>query len=86
MSETALRRQYHSEREKIWGIVDFNGRPYFDGRASDPNELHWIRGTPPPADKRITFELCGTRSCLRSGPFASYRSESGFSRSCKGAR
>lgn len=41
---------------------DFNGRRYFDGRASDPNELHWMRGMPPPTDNRITFERCGTRS------------------------
>lgn len=38
------------------GMLEFNGQRYLDGRASDPNELGWMRGAPPPADKRITFE------------------------------
>ncbi|MER9243657.1 serine hydrolase [Mesorhizobium sp. M0633] len=37
-------------------MVEFEGRRYLDGRASDPNELHWMRGAPPPTDRRITFE------------------------------
>lgn len=38
------------------GMLEFDGRRYFDGRASDPHELGWMRGAPPPADKRVTFE------------------------------
>lgn len=38
------------------GVVEFNGACYLDGRASDPRELGWMRGAPPPEDKRITFE------------------------------
>ncbi|RWC37812.1 MAG: class C beta-lactamase-related serine hydrolase [Mesorhizobium sp.] len=38
------------------GMLEFNGHHYLDGRASDPRELGWMRGEPPPADKRITFE------------------------------
>ncbi|MER8880795.1 serine hydrolase [Mesorhizobium sp. M0684] len=37
-------------------MFEFNGQRYLDGRASDPNELGWMRGAPPPVDKRITFE------------------------------
>lgn len=34
-----------------------NNAPHdLDGRASDPRELGWMRGAPPSADKRITFE------------------------------
>lgn len=38
------------------GMLEFEGRRYLDGRASDPCELGWMRGAPPPADKRIQFE------------------------------
>ncbi|UVK36004.1 beta-lactamase family protein (plasmid) [Mesorhizobium sp. AR10] len=38
------------------GTLEFNGQHYLDGRASDPREFGWMRGAPPPADKRITFE------------------------------
>ncbi|PBC04111.1 serine hydrolase [Mesorhizobium sp. WSM3860] len=37
-------------------MPEFGGRQYLDGRASDPSKLGWMRGAPPPADKRITFE------------------------------
>ncbi|HEY8050446.1 MAG TPA: serine hydrolase [Ramlibacter sp.] len=37
-------------------MLEFDGVNYLDGRASDPRELGWMRGAPPPADKRITFE------------------------------
>lgn len=43
------------------GLLEFDGQYYLDGRASDPGELGWMRGAPPPADKRITFE---SDSCL----------------------
>jgi len=36
--------------------LEFDGKSYLDGRASDPREIGWMRGAPPPADKRITFE------------------------------
>ncbi|WP_229200466.1 serine hydrolase domain-containing protein [Bradyrhizobium acaciae] len=36
--------------------LEFNGRKYLDGRASDPLRLGWMQGSPPPEDKRITFE------------------------------
>ncbi|TXR50547.1 serine hydrolase domain-containing protein [Phyllobacterium endophyticum] len=36
-------------------MIEFNGEHYLDGRASDPRELGWMRGAPPPEDKRITF-------------------------------
>ncbi|KUM26743.1 6-aminohexanoate hydrolase [Mesorhizobium loti] len=38
------------------GTLEFNGRHYLDGRASDPRELGWMRGAPVPSDKRITFD------------------------------
>lgn len=38
------------------GMLEFSGQCYLDGRASDPNELGWMRGAPPPAEKRIIFE------------------------------
>lgn len=37
-------------------MLQFQGQWYLDGRASDPRELGWMRGSPPPVDKRITFE------------------------------
>lgn len=37
------------------GTLEFDGVAYADGRASDPRELGWMRGTPPAADKRIRF-------------------------------
>ncbi|AZN98033.1 MAG: class C beta-lactamase-related serine hydrolase [Mesorhizobium sp.] len=37
-------------------MLEFNGQHFLDGRASNPNALGWMRGAPPPADKRITFE------------------------------
>jgi CubicO group peptidase (beta-lactamase class C family) len=36
--------------------LEFDGTEYPDGRASDPRGLGWMDGTPPPVDKRITFE------------------------------
>ncbi|HUR89366.1 MAG TPA: serine hydrolase [Ramlibacter sp.] len=36
--------------------LEFEGQHYLDGRASDPRELGWMHGTPPPAGKRVTFE------------------------------
>ncbi|MER9883571.1 serine hydrolase [Mesorhizobium sp. M0118] len=38
------------------GMLEIDGQRYLDGRASNPNELGWMRGSPPPADKCITFE------------------------------
>ncbi|RWI71971.1 serine hydrolase [Mesorhizobium sp.] len=38
------------------GVLEFDGHHYPDGRASDPREFGWMRGAPPPADKRVTFE------------------------------
>lgn len=35
---------------------EFDGKRYAGGRASEPAELGLMRGAPPPADKRITFE------------------------------
>ena len=32
---------------------------YLDAAASDPNVLGWMRGSPPPPDKRIRFENDG---------------------------
>ncbi|CCV10458.1 serine hydrolase [Mesorhizobium sp. STM 4661] len=46
------------------GILEFDGQCYLDGRASDPRELGWMHGAPPPADKRITFES----DCFRTFP------------------
>ncbi|MCP3392258.1 beta-lactamase family protein [Bradyrhizobium sp. CCGB12] len=37
-------------------MLEFDGRRYPDGRASDPGELEWMHGAPPPDGKRITFE------------------------------
>ncbi|RUW64826.1 6-aminohexanoate hydrolase, partial [Mesorhizobium sp. M1E.F.Ca.ET.063.01.1.1] len=37
-------------------MLEFNGQHFLDGRASNPNALGWMRGAPPPADKRISFE------------------------------
>lgn len=38
------------------GVLEFEGRTYLDGRASDPRLLGWMQGSPPPADKQISFE------------------------------
>lgn len=46
------------------GVLEFDGQHYLDGHASDPRALGWMRGAPPPADKRITFES----DCFRSFP------------------
>ncbi|WP_081158909.1 serine hydrolase domain-containing protein [Ensifer aridi] len=37
-------------------MLEFDGQYYLDGPASDPHELGWMRGAPPPVNKRITFE------------------------------
>lgn len=36
--------------------LDFAGRAYLDGRASDPRALGWMQGSPPPEEKHVTFE------------------------------
>ncbi|MGX9147938.1 serine hydrolase domain-containing protein [Mesorhizobium sp. 128a] len=38
------------------GMLEFDGQRYLDGRASDPSELGWMQGAPPPVDKRVAFE------------------------------
>lgn len=38
------------------GTREFDGIAYLDGRASDPEALGWMRGTPPPEERRIRFE------------------------------
>lgn len=38
------------------GVLEFEGKRYLDGRASDPREFGWMHGAPPPAGKRITFD------------------------------
>jgi len=38
------------------GTIEFDGIEYPDGSASDPNELAWMEGSPPPPMKRIRFE------------------------------
>lgn len=37
------------------GHLDFDGRRYLDGRASDPRVLGWMEGTPPPPERRVQF-------------------------------
>ncbi|RWH91477.1 MAG: class C beta-lactamase-related serine hydrolase [Mesorhizobium sp.] len=37
-------------------MLEFEGRTYLGGLASDPRTLGWMQGSPPPADKRVTFE------------------------------
>ncbi len=34
----------------------FDGVDYLDSKASDPNLMGWMQGSPPPPDKRIRFE------------------------------
>jgi CubicO group peptidase (beta-lactamase class C family) len=36
--------------------LNFDGKNYLNGTASDPMALGWMQGTPPAADKRIRFE------------------------------
>jgi hypothetical protein len=38
------------------GTIEFDGIEYPDANASDPLALGWMRGSPPPAAKRIRFE------------------------------
>lgn len=38
------------------GTLEFDGKRYPDGDASDPRRLGWMEGTPPPDDKVIRFE------------------------------
>ena len=37
------------------GSLEFDGVSYPDGYASDPNQLGWMEGTPPPPDKQVRF-------------------------------
>lgn len=37
------------------GMLEFEGQQYLDGRASDPRELGWMRGAPPPTEKRVSL-------------------------------
>jgi CubicO group peptidase (beta-lactamase class C family) len=34
----------------------FDGKDYPDAASSDPTDLRWMQGSPPPLDKRIRFE------------------------------
>lgn len=38
------------------GTIEFGGVDYLDGIASDPRELGWMQGSPPPPARRIRFE------------------------------
>jgi len=38
------------------GTLNFDGVDYLDGRASDPNILKLMQGTPPAPGARIRFE------------------------------
>ncbi len=38
------------------GTLNFDGVDYPDSRASDPNLMGWMQGSPPPVEKRIRFE------------------------------
>jgi CubicO group peptidase (beta-lactamase class C family) len=38
------------------GMLEFNGKAYLDGAASDPRLLGWMQGSPPPPDKQVRFE------------------------------
>jgi CubicO group peptidase (beta-lactamase class C family) len=38
------------------GMLEFDGKSYLDGVASDPNALGWMQGSPPPVDRRIRFQ------------------------------
>ena len=37
------------------GTLEFDGKRYLDGSASDPNVLGWMQGAPPAESKRIRF-------------------------------
>jgi len=37
------------------GTLEFDGKRYLDGSASDPHRLGWMQGAPPPEHKRIRF-------------------------------
>ncbi|AZO07410.1 MAG: serine hydrolase [Mesorhizobium sp.] len=53
MTQCKLDARYGSVTEDI---LEFDGQRYLDGRASDPTKLGWMRGAPPPPNRRITFE------------------------------
>lgn len=36
--------------------LEFNGKRYLDGRASDPLKFGWMRGAPPASKRRISYE------------------------------
>ncbi len=38
------------------GTLSFDGVEYPDGAASDPVALGWMRGSPPPAERRVQFD------------------------------
>ncbi len=38
------------------GLLSFDGVDYLDGAASDPNQMGWMQGSPPPLPRRIRFE------------------------------
>jgi CubicO group peptidase (beta-lactamase class C family) len=46
-----MRRMHHAP-----GTLEFDGKTYLDGRASDPAKLGWMEGTPPPPERRVRFE------------------------------
>ncbi|VIO69127.1 6-aminohexanoate-dimer hydrolase [Bradyrhizobium ivorense] len=37
-------------------MLEFDGRSYLDGHASDPRELGWMQGGTPSVDKQVRFE------------------------------
>lgn len=46
----------HAQPGPEGGTLEFAGRTYLDGRASDPRALGWMQGSPPPEETRVTFE------------------------------
>lgn len=36
--------------------LNFNGKSYLDGRASDPSNFGWMRGAPPLPERQISYE------------------------------
>ncbi|MCK1501735.1 hypothetical protein IVB20_32760, partial [Bradyrhizobium sp. 188] len=56
--EASWEKSMHRRTQSVPTDVtpEYKGRTYLDGWASNPRTLGWMHGSPPPADKQISFE------------------------------
>lgn len=51
-----VKNEASSQCASAQGTLEFGGKAYLDGVASNPRKFGWMQGFPPPANKQITFE------------------------------